>query len=104
MANCKNCAAPLAANTNICEYCRVRNDVDLQNTQFYNVTQDSGNPCPCCYIPLQTVCVAIGRQFYIDRCPDCLGLFFKPDINPHNLHTNWKVLGFILQSNVRGHS
>ncbi len=32
MANCKNCAAPLTANTNICEYCGARNDVDLQNT------------------------------------------------------------------------
>lgn len=79
MANCKNCAAPLAANTNICEYCGTRNDVDLQNTRFYNVSQDSQKTCPCCDSPLQTVCVDIGRQFYIDRCPDCFGLFFAPD-------------------------
>lgn len=79
MANCKNCAAPLAANTNICKYCGTRNDVDLQNTQSYNVTPDSEKLCPCCDIPLQTISLEIGRQFYIERCPDCLGLFFEPN-------------------------
>ena len=54
----------LAANTNICEYCGTRNDVDLQNTQFHNVTQDSEKPCPCCDSPLQTIDLEIGRQFY----------------------------------------
>ncbi|CAG0976203.1 hypothetical protein ARNL5_02086 [Anaerolineae bacterium] len=79
MANCKNCAAPLAANTNICEYCGTRNDVDLQNIPSYNTTQFSGKHCPCCDIPLQIIGLELNRPFCIERCPDCLGLFFEPN-------------------------
>jgi Zn-finger nucleic acid-binding protein len=79
MTNCKNCAAPLIANTNICEYCGTRNDVDLQDKQFHKINQASGKNCPCCDIPLQTMSLEMNRQFYIERCPDCFGLFFEPD-------------------------
>lgn len=79
MANCKNCAAPLAANTNICEYCGTRNDVDLRTIPSYNIAQDSGKHCPCCDIPLHTLSLEIGRPLYIERCPECFGLFFEPN-------------------------
>jgi Zn-finger nucleic acid-binding protein len=76
MANCKNCAAPLAANTNICEYCGTRNDIDLQQTPFRSIAQTSNYSCPCCHISLETIELNIGRALYIQRCSTCFGLFF----------------------------
>jgi Zn-finger nucleic acid-binding protein len=79
MAVCKSCSAPLAANTNICQYCGVRNDVDLQNKQDYTVVvQESERLCPHCRIPLQIIDLKVKGDFYIERCQTCFGLFFVP--------------------------
>lgn len=79
MALCKSCAAPLPANSNCCEYCGVRNDMDLQDKQDYNLqTQQSERICPVCHIPLQTIDLKINGDLYIERCQSCFGLFFDP--------------------------
>jgi Zn-finger nucleic acid-binding protein len=79
MAVCKSCSAPLAANTNLCQYCGVRNDVDLQARQDYTVTsQLSDRLCPNCHTFLQTIDLKINGHFYIERCDTCFGLFFDP--------------------------
>lgn len=79
MALCKSCSAPLPANTNICQYCGVRNDVDLLDKQDYTVQAlQSERLCPVCHIPLQTIDLKVNGHFYIERCHDCFGLFFDP--------------------------
>ncbi|MBL6986704.1 MAG: zf-TFIIB domain-containing protein [Methylobacter sp.] len=79
MANCKSCSAPLEPNTNRCQYCGVRNDVDLQNKQLYSVENPySDRICPHCNISLQTIDLKINGHLYIERCTECFGLFFDP--------------------------
>ncbi len=79
MESCANCAAPLPANSQVCRYCGVRNDMDLLGQHAVSVG-DAGvrRQCPNCEIGLQTV--ALGREgtLHIERCSECFGLFFDP--------------------------
>lgn len=79
MPNCVNCSAPLPENSVICDYCGSRNDVDLTGVH-YNTTHESEQEriCPLCDIPLKTIDLGINGKFFIERCPECLGLFFDP--------------------------
>lgn len=79
MAKCNSCSAQLPANSNRCNYCGIRNDVDLTGRQAYSlVRQSSGRACPHCAKPLQTVELHLNGILQIDRCSDCFGLFFDP--------------------------
>jgi Zn-finger nucleic acid-binding protein len=79
MANCINCGAPLTGNLLVCQYCNTRQDVDLAIISRYTVEKPgSDRICPRCHIPLQVVDLRLGGKFYIERCEDCLGLFFDP--------------------------
>lgn len=106
MAICKSCSAPLEANTNICQYCGVRNDVDLQDKQNYTVEdQQSERICPVCHLPLQTIDLKVNGHLYIERCQTCFGLFFDPgeietllDSSVSGVVTvNWQLLDNINQ-------
>lgn len=76
MAKCTHCSAPLPANSNRCNYCSTRNDVDLVGRQAYSLTGQSNRDCPHCHIPLQTIELHLDGKVEIDRCNDCFGLFF----------------------------
>jgi Zn-finger nucleic acid-binding protein len=77
MASCKQCGAPLAANTNNCKYCNTRNDVDLHAKFPYKAEQAvSGRTCPQCNIPLQTITLNQNEKLFIERCESCFGMFF----------------------------
>jgi len=77
MANCKNCSAPLLANTNLCDYCGVRNDVDLHAKHDFTVhKQTSKRDCPHCEQSLQTIHIQLAEDLFVDRCAECFGLFF----------------------------
>ena len=77
MANCHHCAAPLTANTNICPYCGVRNDVDLRDKhQYILADSDSQRQCPHCQQNLQTIQLNTTPSLTIERCQSCFGLFF----------------------------
>jgi Zn-finger nucleic acid-binding protein len=79
MANCKNCGAALTGNLLLCSYCNTRQDVDLAIINRYTVEiPKSKRICPRCHIPLQVINLRVGEKFYIERCEDCLGLFFDP--------------------------
>ena len=79
MARCRYCSAPLRANNQHCDYCGVRNDVDLHGRlSFHLVKPQSDRHCPDCEKPLQTIDLKIGGRFYIERCEACFGLFFDP--------------------------
>lgn len=79
MANCSNCAAPLPQNSITCDYCGSRNDTDLKGVHRYTTRElDAGRSCPRCAIPLRTIDLQLEGRFLVERCDDCLGLFFDP--------------------------
>lgn len=79
MANCTNCSAPLPTDTICCEYCGSRNDIDLKGINYYTTHEnESARLCPRCNINLRTVDLKIENKFLIERCDECLGLFFDP--------------------------
>ncbi len=79
MSRCKSCSAPLPANTNVCRYCSVRNDIDLHEKRQYSVNnKQSGRICPQCHVNLQTIDLNLNGSFLIEHCKKCFGLFFDP--------------------------
>lgn len=79
MAHCANCSAPLPENSIRCDYCGSRNDVDLKGVHYYTTHEtDALRTCPRCASALKTVDLQIGGRFLIERCEECLGLFFDP--------------------------
>jgi len=80
MADCISCSAPLTGRSTICVYCGRRNDADLRGIHKYTVMRpETERICPRCDIPLQTLNLKKGDKFYIERCGQCMGLFF--DLN-----------------------
>jgi Zn-finger nucleic acid-binding protein len=80
MANCSSCSAPLPPGSILCEYCGSRNDIDLNGIHYYTTNEtDSVRICPRCSVKLTTIDLQIGGTFLIERCDECLGLFFDPD-------------------------
>ncbi len=80
MANCTNCSAPLPDGSIRCEYCGSRNDIDLTGVHYYTTHEiESERICPRCSISLKTIDLNIQGRFLIERCDQCLGLFFDPN-------------------------
>ena len=79
MARCSNCNAPLAPGSLLCDYCGNRTDVDLKGIHYY-ATHESDTPriCPRCNIKLKTLDLKLNDRFLIDRCEQCMGIFFDP--------------------------
>ncbi len=46
----------------------------------YTVEKPDGDRiCPRCHVRLQLIDLGLGGKFYIERCSNCLGLFFDPN-------------------------
>ena len=78
MAKCTHCSAPLPKSGIICEYCGVRNDIDLADVKFVNIRPHLQRQCPICDIQLQTINVGKKLSLFIERCESCYGIFFDP--------------------------
>ena len=79
MAKCSSCNAPLPDASLLCEYCGSRNDIDLMGIHYYTTHEhDSRRICPRCLIKLKTIDLKLNGTFLIDRCDQCMGLFFDP--------------------------
>ena len=79
MPNCANCSAPLPFNSVKCDYCGSRNDVDLKGIHYYTShDSDTERICPVCAVHLKTIDLGVDGKFFIERCIECLGLFFDP--------------------------
>lgn len=77
MTNCKNCSAPIPADTIVCSYCGTRNDTDLTGIHAYTeVVPDHERTCPRCDLPMKTIDLKIDGTFLIERCEECMGMFF----------------------------
>jgi len=80
VANCTNCSAPLPQESIKCTYCGSRNDTDLKGVHYYTTHEiESERICPRCSIRLRTIDLNINGRFLIERCDQCLGLFFDPN-------------------------
>jgi uncharacterized protein YlaI len=79
MAKCTSCSAPLPANSQICSYCGVRNDIDIRGKHAYRLlNRHSLRICPECQSQLQTIRLDLQPPLEIERCETCYGLFFDP--------------------------
>jgi len=79
MARCSSCNAPLNDGSLLCSYCGNRNDIDLKGIHYYTTHEnDTPRICPRCDIKLKTIDLNLKGTFLIDRCDQCLGLFFDP--------------------------
>ena len=80
MANCTNCSAPLPQDSIQCTYCGSHNDTDLAGVHYYTTHElESERTCPRCAVSLKTIDLNIKGRFLIERCEECLGLFFDPN-------------------------
>ena len=79
MARCSNCKAPLADGSLLCAYCGDRNDIDLKGIHYYTTHEsDALRICPRCDESLKTIDLKLNGTFLIERCHQCMGLFFDP--------------------------
>ncbi|HBA71737.1 MAG: hypothetical protein A2X82_10900 [Geobacteraceae bacterium GWC2_55_20] len=79
MARCTNCNAPLPDGSLLCTYCGDRNDVDLRGIHYHTThAPDLPRTCPRCGVNLKTINLNLKGTFLIERCDQCLGLFFDP--------------------------
>ena len=78
MPNCTSCSAPLPTKSIICDYCGVRNDIDITPVPKKNFVPllPSDRYCPDCIIELKSIDVGRGAPFMIEKCTQCYGLFF----------------------------
>ncbi len=78
MPRCSSCSAPLPKKSIICEYCGTRNDIDLPEVETKQTITAivSDRFCPDCNIALHSIDVGKNARFIIEKCPECLGLFF----------------------------
>jgi Zn-finger nucleic acid-binding protein len=66
--------------TTHCEYCGSNSDVDLQGVSDYTVEEPAEDRiCPVCNIAMQTLNLEKDGIFLIERCEQCMGLFFDPN-------------------------
>ncbi len=80
MAQCSSCSAPLPADSIVCTYCGSRNDTDLKGIHYFTTHElESVRICPRCNVRLKTIDLNIKGKFLIERCDECLGLFFDPN-------------------------
>ncbi len=79
MARCANCNAPLPDGSQLCAYCGDRNDIDLKGIHYFTThAVDSPRTCPRCDTRLKSIDLKLNGTFLIERCDQCLGLFFDP--------------------------
>lgn len=76
MATCKHCSAPLPSKSIICEYCGVRNDIELKKKNIGISLPKSKRTCPDCMIYLDSIDIGKNTRFIIEKCERCYGLFF----------------------------
>ena len=70
----------MPADTLICPYCKTRHDVDLKSVHHYTVVEpESQRFCPRCNKSMQTIDLKVSGPFLVERCTQCMGLFF--DLN-----------------------
>jgi len=77
--DCSNCGAPLPPQSNICPFCKTLNDTDLRAVRRdVRSGGETQRKCPHCDVNLRAVYVGVDGGFVVDRCCECMGIFFDP--------------------------
>ena len=77
--NCTSCGAPLSADSIVCPFCKTANDLDLRSARRKpRADRQSDRPCPRCKENMPTIDIGREESLLIERCEECLGLFFDP--------------------------
>jgi len=76
---CVSCGGALQSPMNFCPYCGVRQDIDLRQLHFRDLSETGSEmPCPQCERPLNVIEVGTTPPMTIERCGGCFGIFFNP--------------------------
>lgn len=75
---CQSCSGKLEGNLTICPYCGVKQEIDLKSVHFRDLGCNEGMPCPDCQKPLDVIEFELEPPLQIEKCGDCLGMFFNP--------------------------
>jgi Zn-finger nucleic acid-binding protein len=80
MSQCRQCAAPLPADSRTCPFCGSYNEIDLGLIHPYTVkVPETERICPDCETRLRTIDLRLGGTFLIEQCETCHGLFLDPN-------------------------
>ena len=74
---CTKCGGAISIGSNKCNYCGTKYDRDLLAIKHELENPKSGRNCPHCKIELQSVNLDIGQKFFVERCPDCYGVYLE---------------------------
>lgn len=76
---CSTCGAPLPPNTLTCPFCKSLNDIDLKGIELTgDRTPHPDRRCPRCDVTMVSLQLSGGERIFIERCENCLGIFFDP--------------------------
>lgn len=76
---CQQCGGKLEGLMNVCSYCGVRQQVDLQHVHYRNFVSEKPMACVGCQTPLSGVEIDLGGEvLQIEYCEGCHGMFFNP--------------------------
>lgn len=77
---CAHCNAALTHGQVRCVYCGGLTDVDLSGRHYYSTHQpEKPRICAGCGQEMKTINLqSQDKPFYIERCENCMGLFFDP--------------------------
>lgn len=61
-----------------CPYCGVRQNIDLRQLNFRDISPETPMPCPACHTPMGALEFDAETPVRIEHCAACHGLFFNP--------------------------
>ncbi len=108
--DCLNCGAPLTTKSCVCTFCASVNDTDLRAIgRHKTASAGSEHVCPRCEVKMETVSLGTGDACTVERCGECLGMFFGPqeldamiDASVTRVHeTDYERLDIIVEEESR---
>jgi Zn-finger nucleic acid-binding protein len=75
---CHQCGGALSGAMTFCPYCGVRQEIDLRQIHYRNVTPEAALACPSCESTLTVIEFDTQPPFQVERCGACHGMFFNP--------------------------
>lgn len=75
---CQQCGGRLEGDLTECPFCGTRQDIDLQQIHYRDLGHEGSLPCPGCEATLALIEFDTDPPIRIERCDQCLGMFFNP--------------------------
>ena len=74
--SCKQCGASLRSESKYCRYCDTPFDLDLNALKTSTAKRQNNLECPDCEIVMTTIEIEVEKNFTIESCQKCRGVFF----------------------------